>query len=492
MSPNIENNEELDEKEFEKPVLIESEGKEEIIEEEQEEEKDPHSFDKLLSKFKFGKYYIRSSVIVGLGLFSEGTEAVLMSILNVIYKKELHFSPTVLSLLVSCVFFGLLVGALISGYVSDVLGRRQTMIIMLFCIYIPGFLTAFTTKPFSVFICRTMAGFFMGIFTPVVMSYYVEVTPLRERGKNMVMAGAYWVCGGIFTTFVAFCLATYIEDVNWRYLIIIVSQPILVSAVLVSLYVEESPRYLLLVKKDHEKFKESMRGIARKNESELLEEDLDKTIAWSVEKLKGTKNRNANLKDLFKVEYRTTTIVVTFIWLIEVFLYYSIFFVVPSLKGKNDQKTTTLQLLFNNAGEIFSTFLALNTIENQRFGRKHSISLGWSSSSVLLILISILLLYDQLNVWLWFLLTLARIMLSFSFSILEAFTGEVYDSRVRAMGVGLAHSACRVSGMLIAPINQYLLGIDNSAPFIFLAFVSFVGMYVLSKVDKDTKGQPIH
>lgn len=79
-----------------------------------------------------------------------------------------------MAFLTSAIFWGALLGTLLWGVVSDVLGRRKAVVVaMAFCGGF-GLLSAFSTSFGSLLVLRLLAGVGVGGSVPVVFSYLVR------------------------------------------------------------------------------------------------------------------------------------------------------------------------------------------------------------------------------------------------------------------------------------------------------------------------------
>lgn len=478
MNPNLE---------FEKLPEENSQNSEDIEHERIENVED------LLGKLPFQRYFIFSTLFVGLGLVSEGIEIALMSILNVIYQRNLHMSSTAVAYLVSTIFLGLLVGCAVSGYFGDRFGRKKTMYISMIILFIPSVASAFMVEYYQVFIIRVFSSFCIGVNTPIAYTFTAELSQKKMRGYTLVLCSGFWSLGGAYTGLVCWLLADTVQEVNWRALIIIVSIPMLISGIMILIYVEESPRYILVFKKDRALFKKTMEKIQEKNKSqvEITEVDYDKLEEWAHNHEES--HGNGDWGQLFNEKNLKTTLVLNFMWFMEVYVYYSVIFLAPTLHSShNKNKTSTFAILINNSGEIISCVLALLTIENRNFKRKKSIIFGLLLAGVLFLAEGILFSTGKIGVTIWILLTILRIILFYVFTIIEPLTVESYETQARAAGDGFAHSICRIAGAIMPLLNNLIRIAGIAYIFYFCGLVSLLTPIVLGKYLKETFGKNIN
>nr|WP_244435244.1 MFS transporter [Methylobacterium sp. B34] len=127
-----------------------------------------------------------------LGLFTDIAEVALSNALAAIFLAPPHNLPRgSLSLLLASVFAGGAVGAPVFGMLGDRLGRRRALQASL-ALMAAGSLAAAASQGLTALtIARTVSGFAIGGFPPLVATYLAEVTPARRRGATLL------VCAGL-------------------------------------------------------------------------------------------------------------------------------------------------------------------------------------------------------------------------------------------------------------------------------------------------------
>ena len=90
-----------------------------------------------------------------------------------------------------------------------------------------------------------------------------------------------------------------------------------------------------------------------------------------------------------------------------------------------------------------------------------------------------------------FLFSLSKLALALAFALLEVFSAEYYQTKERAVAIGMLHGASRVAGMLVAPINEIMLFFGITFPFFVMTILTFISVKILQKLG-DTTGKPIN
>ncbi|XP_009591066.1 sugar transporter ERD6-like 5 isoform X3 [Nicotiana tomentosiformis] len=149
---------------------------------------------------------------------------------------DLGLSIAEYSVFASIMTFGGMIGALISGKVADIFGRRVTMW-LLDLFFILGWCSIiFGKRAWWLDAGRLLMGVGSGIQLYVAPIYISEVTPKNIRGCFAAAAS--------FTLTLGFSLAYYIgNNMNWRTLALVGASPCFIQ-VLGVFFIPESPRWL--------------------------------------------------------------------------------------------------------------------------------------------------------------------------------------------------------------------------------------------------------
>ncbi|KAJ0013407.1 hypothetical protein Pint_19960 [Pistacia integerrima] len=177
-------------------------------------------------------------------------------------RDDLDLSESEYALFGSIMTVGAMIGAIISGKTSEIIGRRGAMgISELFCLI--GWLSILFSKVFSVLLSFLMGfsskfilliGCGIGLLSYVVPVYIAEITPKNLRGGFSSVHQFMITLGSAMTYFIG-------TAVTWRTLALIGIIPCLVQLVGL-LIIPESPRWLAKIgrEKDCEAVLQRLRG----------------------------------------------------------------------------------------------------------------------------------------------------------------------------------------------------------------------------------------
>ena len=228
------------------------------------------SFDNILTNnIKFGRFqhiaiamickYLLFECLISKNIFfvamiliTDGAEALVLSFLTPVLQLEWNLTQFQESVLGSSTFVGYFIGCLLSGQFADRYGRRLPLVYGVFANFFFGFTSGLVNSLFSLVFLRLLFGVAGGIITPLSATYLSEISPQKIRGKVLVFATIFLTVGELITCLIAYLFLDSFASGNWRALVIWSSFPGIVTFILCLLFLEESPRYLLVsLKFDH-------------------------------------------------------------------------------------------------------------------------------------------------------------------------------------------------------------------------------------------------
>jgi len=150
----------------------------------------------------------RVTAIIGLGLFFDLYEVFLAGTLAVVLKQQFRLSGTGLTLLLSSVFLGMFLGAILIGRISDRIGRRPAFLLSMSVYSVFTLAAAFSPGAGALVASRFLAGVGIGAEPPVSDAYLGDMLPARYRGRYTAWAytaaflgvpaagfGGHWLVG---------------------------------------------------------------------------------------------------------------------------------------------------------------------------------------------------------------------------------------------------------------------------------------------------------
>ncbi|MBZ4035473.1 sugar porter family MFS transporter [Flavobacterium sp. 17A] len=248
------------------------------------------------------KKSIFAAFIVSLGGFLFGFDAGIISGVMSYVGPEFNLNDFQTGWVVSSPSFTAMFAMLVSGRLSDIIGRKKLLILAAFLYALSIVLSAYSFSYEMLYIARMIGGIAFGIALVIAPTYIAEVSLAENRGK-LVSIQQLNIVLGFFAAFLSNYYINYLytsaktsfltENNVWRWMLGIVIIPSIIYYIFL-FFVPESPRWLFTQKREDEARKVliSMHGEQNaNNEAESILESL-KEDNQNVEKPK--------IKDLFK------------------------------------------------------------------------------------------------------------------------------------------------------------------------------------------------
>ncbi|CAH8300302.1 unnamed protein product [Eruca vesicaria subsp. sativa] len=203
-----------------------------------------------------------STFVAVCGSFAFGSCAGYSSPAQAAIRNDLSLTIAEFSLFGSLLTFGAMIGAITSGPIADLIGRKGAMrVSSAFCV--AGWLAIFFAKGvLALDLGRLATGYGMGAFSYVVPIFIAEIAPKTFRGA-LTTLNQILICTGVSVSFIIGTVVT------WRVLALIGLIPCAVS-ILGLFCIPESPRWLAKMGRDTE-FEVALRKL-RGKKADISEE----------------------------------------------------------------------------------------------------------------------------------------------------------------------------------------------------------------------------
>lgn len=241
------------------------------------------------------------AIVVSLGGFLFGFDAGIISGVMAYAGPEFNLSDFQNGWVVSSPSFAAMLAMLVSGRLSDIIGRKKILIIVALLYAISAVFSAFAWSYEVLYIARMIGGFAFGAALVLAPTYIAEISTPESRGK-LVSVQQLNIVLGFFAAFLSNYYfneafsggdSTFLTDDNvWRWMLGVEFFPAILYFILMFL-VPKSPRWLFTKARNEEAQKVliAMHGEERgKEEGKAIINSLN--ISKEEVKIK--------LKDLFK------------------------------------------------------------------------------------------------------------------------------------------------------------------------------------------------
>jgi len=352
-------------------------------------------------------------------------------------KKEFNLSPGDAGILSSMSFAGMFLGAALSGMLADRFGRKIVFQVSMIFWGLGSLACAYAPDATMLGYARLLLGFGMGMEFPVALAIVSEFVPAANRGRYAAIMEGFWPLGFI----AAGCLSlVLLGSYGWRSVFIAQAIPALFLFV-VRFFVPESPRWLA----DQGRAAEANAVMAEieRNVSARLGAPLPEPRPLAVT-AQGA--RRFSFLELWSKGYASRTVMIWLTWFFALLGFYGLTTWLGALlqqQGYSVAKSVEYTILISLAGIpgfITSAWLV------EYWGRKPTAVLMLLGSAIAAYL------YGNAPSFNW-LIGFGLVMQFFLFgmwSVLYAYTPELYPTRARATGAGCASAVGRI-GSLIGP-----------------------------------------
>jgi putative MFS transporter len=177
-----------------------------------------------------------------MGAFLDGYDLAIIAGAFLLLIPLFDLSPTEVSWIGGAAFFGMMVGSLTFGRVTDILGRRSAFLIVLVLFVVGSLVSGLAAGIATLVLGRVIVGIAIGADLPVSTTLIAEVSPTRRRGTLTGLMQGAWFAGSLASTLVAIALYSALGEDSWRWML--GSGALLALVVmLLRLNIRESPRW---------------------------------------------------------------------------------------------------------------------------------------------------------------------------------------------------------------------------------------------------------
>ena len=431
---------------------------------------------KELQRLPVGRFHYQLLLLIGLGWLFDAMDTGLISFILARLTEEWSLTATQKASIVSIAFVGMAIGAVLSGKLSDRIGRKNVFIGTLVIYSVATALCGLAPDLTALLVCRFVVGIGLGGQLPVAVSLMSEYLPSAVRGRFIVLLESFWGLGWLVSALIAYFV---IPDFGWRMAFLLGGLPLFYGIFLYYKLPESIP-FLL----QHGKKQQALHHftqIHQTNKLPLPNIHADDVILGTSQKV------SFGFGDLFSKSLYKSTVMLWVLWFGIVFSYYGIFTWLPSLlvnKGFTIVSSFEYVLLMIVA-QLPGYLAAAWCVE--RFGRKATLAgfivmcavsayfFGQASSVAVLLVWGCLMSFFNLGAW----------------GVVYTYTPELYPASMRATGSGAAAAVGRVGGIVAPMVITHMMVLNNAFSWIFIMFTAVMVLVavVVLWLGEETKGR---
>lgn len=397
-----------------------------------------------LDRLPMSKPHYALLLIGGLGYTFDGMDSAVVAFLMPSVREVFSLESWQLGIVGSSAPIGFLIGALVSGYLGDKIGRKSVMMYALAVYAIASLLAAMSWSFESFLAFRIIAGAGAGAESVIIAPFLSEFVPKHRRGWFLGALSGFFSFGFVGAALIGRFVVPLGEN-GWRWAQVITFIPI-VMVLWWRRSLPESPRFLVTQGKHDEA--ERVVGEFEQRVQQAIGQELPPVDPHAPEEEPPHKfSFGKAIRFLWSPSMWRITATTWLIWFVITFSYYGFFTWIPTLLVNRGISVTTsfTYSLFIYLAQIPGYFSAAWL--NEKLDRKYTIALYLTGSACAALWLSQAA--DPVTV------TWAGVTLSFflngTYAGLYAYTPEVFPTWLRATGVGMSSSFGRI-GSITAPI----------------------------------------
>jgi SP family xylose:H+ symportor-like MFS transporter len=436
--------------------------------------------------------YIALSAAMGGLLFGYDTAVISGAIGNL--TEYFNLTPIETGWAISSAIIGCLLGASVSNYISDRLGRKIAMLITAVLFISSGVGTAFPIS-FSMFVLfRMIGGVGIGIASMVVPMYIAEIAPPKRRGALVGNYQLAIVIGIVLVYFVNYFIALQGDaewnlTTGWRWMFFSEIFPSLLFLVFL-FQIPESPRWLIQKEKSEEALA-VLEKLYTPEEAIVIQNEIQNSIPITTEN-QWIYFANPHYKKALLIGIGLS--VLQQLTGINAILYYApeIFKRLGSSADVSLLETSVLGVV-----NLIFTLLAIRFVD--KMGRKPLLYVGSIGMSVALAAVGLFIYYEGTGNWI--LPFLLLFMASFSISwgpIVWVLLSEIFPVKIRSLALAISVFIQWLANFAVTqtfPIlveNEWLKMYFNGAfPFYLFSIVCLFSLFFVWKKIPETKNKSL-
>lgn len=445
------------------------------------------------------RYIVTLTLIAALGGLLFGYDTAVISgaeqSLQVYFMESLGLGTFAHGLTVSSALIGCIIGGLISGFLSNRIGRKNSLLVAAVLFFVSALLSAypeflFFTKDnqtMGLFIMfnfyRIIGGIGVGLASGLGPLYISETSPANIRGKLVTLNNLAIIFGMSFVYFVNWRIAagqelSWIHDVGWRYMFASEAIPALLFFGLLFL-VPETPRYLISKNKDQEALTILEKVNNSKEKANAIYQEIKQTV---------------DVKNVRVFSYGKLVVIVGILLAafqqfvgINVILYYA-----PRIFAEMGASSDGSMFQTVIIGIVNFIFVLIAMLLVDRVGRRLLMIVGSIGMAVGMFGVAALAYLDQMGIGalIFILIFVAFYNLSFG-PLMWVLASELFPNKVRGQVMAITVVANWGSNLLISSTFPSLLEFGAGFAYTFYGIMCVLALLFVLKLVPETKGKTL-
>jgi putative MFS transporter len=376
---------------------------------------------------------VKARVVMGSATFFDAFSALSLAFALPVLTSLWHITPKQAGGLIAVGYIGQLAGAFLFTWLAEKFGRVPSATIAVAIMAVMSIGCALAGDFPALLVCRFVQGIGIGGEMPVAATYISELSQARGRGRFFLLYEIIFPVGLMATGQVG---AWLVPAFGWRSIFIVGAIPCVVITVLLA-RLPESPRWLI--------------AKGRLEQAEDLVRQIEASAGPNYQPPANFRNANGTApsrttqwREALSGIYRRRTLVVWALWASAYFVANGLNNWMPSLYTSVYHlplKQSLRAASLTNVAQVLLVLLSAFWID--RIGRRNWTAASFLAGAVLLGVLGLTGAHTALSVII--LGTLSYGVIGSANAVLYLYTPEVYPTRMRAIGTGLATSWLRIA-----------------------------------------------
>ncbi len=416
-----------------------------------------------MEQVPFSRWHINARLVMGSATFFDAFNALSLAFALPTLIRLWHISPKQSGLLISASYVGQLAGALVFSALAEKVGRIRGTTAAIAIMSVMSFGCALAGNFSTLLACRLVQGIGVGGEMPVAATYINELSRAHGRGRFFLLYEMIFPLGLMATGQIG---AWLVPAYGWKTIFLLGGVPGLLITFLVA-RLPESPRWLI--------------SKGRLREAETIVEQVEASTARRVPAAATSTTvstpslmQKGKWTELLSKVYRGRTLIVWALWASAFFIANGLNNWMPSLYSTVYHLSLRQSLRaasMTNVAQVAILLVCAFSID--RIGRRNWTVAAFVLGGGMLALLGFIGAQKVLSVMI--LGTLGYGIIGSINAVLYLYTPEIYPTRMRAIGTGLATSWLRIA----SAVGPALVGFMVDARGIHSVFLMFAGVSVV-------------
>ncbi|HEY6340949.1 MAG TPA: MFS transporter [Bryobacteraceae bacterium] len=418
-----------------------------------------------LERLPLSWWHIRARVIVGIATFFDAFDILAITFALPVLAELWKIAPQQIGLILSSGFAGQLVGALIAGSLAERFGRLRIAGVTIAIFAMMSLVCAFAWNPHSMMVFRFLQGIGLGGEVPVAAAYISEVAHAGNRGRFFALYELIFPLGLLSTAILGYWM---VPRLGWQSMFYVGAAPALLVIFLRRL-LPESPRWLASKGRlwEADAAVSRIEGVIIRSGTALP----PPTVEPLAGSLRSPQSPPTHWSELFRGIYLRRTLVAWCLWFCTYIVSYGLITWLPTLYGTvfhvSLTKALGYGLITQCIGFVGSISCALLI---DRVGRRAWFIGAFFGAALSLFALSLFGVASATSV---FACASAGYFFVASLSLLVyLYTSEIYPTRIRAFGCGVASAWLRLASAIGPGIVAFMI-VSHGLRSLFAVFGAF-------------------